>query len=155
MKVHLSVALLATALSVGHRALSCSCYTPDTVSAPELRAQAFLFQGLVTAREAVPTGDPASDQYFMRGSITTFQVETIWRGPIEFSQLKVFSGFPGSACGFVFEPGTRYLVFGHLNADGRLETSTCSRTAPLPQAESLHRLVVKVLGKGRTLPPDR
>src|SRR5262249_16550599 len=37
-------------------------------------------------------------------------------------------------CAYTFEPGQAYVVYAHKNAEGRLETSSCTRTRRLEQA---------------------
>lgn len=133
--------LLAPLLSAPNRAFACSCATvrapgtpllPDGTPVPspeELARQPFLFVGTVLSRSDLPEGDPEGSGALRGGTSTVFRVEQSWQGEVLFDRLTVFSGFPVAGCGFLFEPGRRYVVFASVGPDGRLTTSICTRTA--------------------------
>ena len=49
-------------------------------------------------------------------------------------EIEILTGFGDSDCGYRFKTGEDYVVYAFKNADGRLETGSCSRTRPLAQA---------------------
>ena len=49
-------------------------------------------------------------------------------------EIEVVTGFGDGDCGYPFQPGADYVVYAAKNADGRLATSTCSRTRPVAKA---------------------
>lgn len=58
-----------------------------------------------------------------------------WRGTVggAGSRVDVFTR-SSRLCGYPFKTGREYLIYGSRTEDGRLATSTCSRTAPLEAA---------------------
>ncbi|MCZ2157117.1 MAG: carboxypeptidase-like regulatory domain-containing protein [Bryobacterales bacterium] len=51
------------------------------------------------------------------------------------TEIEIVTGYGGGDCGYAFQAGMDYVVYAHLDAQGRLATSICSRTRPLDQAE--------------------
>ncbi len=51
------------------------------------------------------------------------------------TEIEIVTGQGGGDCGYAFQPGIDYVVYAHLDGEGRLATSICSRTRPLDQAE--------------------
>src|SRR6476646_1626772 len=49
------------------------------------------------------------------------------------SEVAVQTGLGGGDCGYHFDPGHTYLVYGH-KSNGSLYTGTCSGTQPIEQA---------------------
>jgi hypothetical protein len=49
-------------------------------------------------------------------------------------EIEVVTGGGGGDCGYPFQVGMDYVVYAFKNAEGRLETTICSRTQPLAQA---------------------
>ena len=49
-------------------------------------------------------------------------------------EIEVVTGGGGGDCGYPFQAGMDYVVYAFKNAEGRLETTICSRTRPLAQA---------------------
>ena len=57
-----------------------------------------------------------------------------WRGNVtETGTVTVFTRSP-ALCGYPFKAGREYLIYGSRSEDGRITTSSCSRTAPLELA---------------------
>lgn len=58
-----------------------------------------------------------------------------WRGnvPPAGARVAVFTR-PSSLCGYPFREGRDYVIYGSRTEDGRIATSTCSRTAPVERA---------------------
>ncbi|KAB2443710.1 cobalamin biosynthesis protein CbiN [Bacillus luti] len=61
-----------------------------------------------------------------------FEVKKIWKGTSS-SQVIVYTSF--SSCTFPFAEGGEYLVFSSYRGEGKLETSICSGTKRLDEAE--------------------
>ncbi|KAB2452400.1 cobalamin biosynthesis protein CbiN [Bacillus sp. CH126_4D] len=61
-----------------------------------------------------------------------FEVKRIWKGTSS-SQVIVYTSF--SSCTFCFAEGGEYLVFSSYRGEERLETSMCSGTKRLDEAE--------------------
>jgi hypothetical protein len=98
---------------------ACSCMvSPDPQTA--MAESAAVFAGRVV--EVVP-GDPV--RY-------TFEVTRLWKG-VASATVQLFSAQSSASCGYEFAQGQEYLVFANLGERG-LETSLCSRTAPLADA---------------------
>ncbi len=63
-----------------------------------------------------------------------FRVEEAFRG-VERAELEVLTGAWGGDCGYDFQSGTKYLVYGRkLPETRRVHTSICTRTRPLSEA---------------------
>ena len=77
----------------------------------------------------------------------TLQVERWWKGG-DTATLTVTTINSGAACGFGFQPDTKYLVYAYAERGRKeLNVSLCSRTRSLPQAEQSGDL--KELGEGK------
>lgn len=59
-------------------------------------------------------------------AVVTFKVEKMWKG-IKAARIAVRTDNRGKACGYVFSPGERYLVYAY--DEGVLRTSICTRTS--------------------------
>ncbi|HHT7235710.1 MULTISPECIES: cobalamin biosynthesis protein CbiN [Bacillus] len=63
---------------------------------------------------------------------TLFEVKKIWKGTSS-SQVIIYTSF--SSCAFRFAEGGEYLVFSSYRGEKKLETSICSGTKRLDEAE--------------------
>lgn len=63
---------------------------------------------------------------------TLFEVKKIWKGTSS-SQIIIYTSF--GSCTFRFAEGGEYLVFSSYRGEGKLETSMCSGTQRLDEAE--------------------
>ncbi|GLV63717.1 cobalt transporter CbiN [Bacillus mycoides] len=63
---------------------------------------------------------------------TLFEVKKIWKGTSS-SQAIIYTSF--SSCAFRFAEGGEYLVFSSYRGEEKLETSICSGTKRLDEAE--------------------
>ena len=73
----------------------------------------------------------------------SFRVSEVWKGP-ERETLEVTTESQGSACGYSFSEGRKYLVY----AMGRkMKVNACGETTPLSEA----RADLEALGNGETL----
>jgi len=84
-----------------------------------------------TARE-VSTRQTA-DSPFRRQVVVVFTIERAFRG-VQDALVEVTTGMGGGDCGYAFKVGERYVVYAYRTNDGRLGTSTCSRTRLVSQA---------------------
>ncbi|PFW56621.1 cobalamin biosynthesis protein CbiN [Bacillus cereus] len=66
------------------------------------------------------------------GMKTLFEVKKIWKGTSS-SQVIIYTSF--SSCTFRFAEGGEYLVFSSYRGEEKLETSICSGTKRLDEAE--------------------
>ncbi|MGW5955405.1 cobalamin biosynthesis protein CbiN [Bacillus mycoides] len=67
------------------------------------------------------------------GIKTLFEVKKIWKGTSS-SQIIIYTS-SSSSCAFRFAEGGEYLVFSSYRGAGKLETSMCSGTKRLDEAE--------------------
>ena len=72
----------------------------------------------------------------------SFRVSEVWKGPKR-QTLELTTPSQGSACGYSFSKGRKYLV----DATGKMSVNICSETKPLSEASEL----VEALGNGETL----
>lgn len=61
-----------------------------------------------------------------------FDVEQTWKNVNE-EKVTVTTATNSASCGYEFEVGKEYLVYGYIQ-DGAIETTICSRTASLADA---------------------
>jgi hypothetical protein len=112
-------------------AIACTCAAPPTPQAG-LAAAERVFLGVV---ERFEVDGPRR--------VATVRVGTVWKGPAE-ARLRVTTGGGDGDCGVHFVAGREYLVYAQPGAQGRLETSICTRTAWIKDA----REDVRSLGPG-------
>ena len=96
--------------------IACTCAAPPTPQAG-LDAAERVFLGVV---ERFEVDGPRR--------VATVRVGTVWKGPAE-ARLTVTTGGGDGDCGVHFVAGREYLVYVRHGAQGRIETSTCTRTA--------------------------
>ena len=112
-------------------AIACTCAAPPTPQAGLERAER-VFLGVVERFEV----DGAR-------RVATVRVDTVWKGPQQ-ARLTVTTGGGDGDCGVHFVAGREYVVYARQDAQGRLATSTCTRTAWIKDA----REDVQSLGPG-------
>ena len=121
-----------------------------------------IFVGRVTGTASLPNDMPEGARYFMSGNVSQFQVERFWSKRDLPPITEVFSPAFGGACGHRFQSGDTFIVFARIHpgpvpaypdrqATDVLTTDICTLTSPLPQAEDLLAVVVRLLGSGRYL----
>jgi hypothetical protein len=89
----------------------------------------FAGQVVGVSRVKVKEGGGSYDQRSFR-----FAVERAYRG-VQGDFVEVQTGLGGGDCGYHFEMGERYLVYGYARKDGDpISTGICTRTAPLAGA---------------------
>ncbi|WP_439875717.1 cobalamin biosynthesis protein CbiN [Bacillus mycoides] len=75
------------------------------------------------------------------GIKTLFEVKKIWKGTSS-SQIIIYTSV--SSCGFPFAEGGEYLVFSSYRGEGKLETSICSGTKRLDEAEAKKKALAQI-----------
>ncbi|WP_020618528.1 stalk domain-containing protein [Paenibacillus daejeonensis] len=137
MSACMAVAFVFTLLLMPQQADACSCMPPSG-PAEEMEKKEFVFSGTVTEivepAEIQSSGDPVA---------VHFDVDTVWKGEIG-AQTEVSTPFSSATCGFYFEVGQAYIVYGSVTEEGTQQVVLCSRTAPLEQATE----DLSVLGEG-------
>lgn len=119
-----AILLLATLVS------ACSCiYLPDTQA--KLDNAEIVFSGTVTGIQTLES--------YPAQQIITFQVEQYWKTPENFGRAKTLTmkvtEDDGANCGYTFQERS-YLVYGYLNEDSSVGTSSCSGTLFLEDAQN-------------------
>ena len=120
---------------VSHVCLACSCMAYGPACTIEMGSSP-IFRGTVVERTLIP-----NIKTFTRPDGSTQQLMGNGRFRVRFSVAETFSGKPqaeqvvytneqGSMCGFPFQEGREYVVFGSMH-EGEIWTSHCSRTAML------------------------
>jgi hypothetical protein len=74
-------------------------------------------------------------------------VGQVWKGELP-DTVGVVTRDPGSACGFRFVQGERYLVFAHRTPGGELEVSMCSPSVRWNQAKRARKALGRPLRAG-------
>jgi hypothetical protein len=121
--------LFLTAL--GPPAYACSC------SAPGPPCQAYWYADAVFSGTALSVTEIEIERAVKR--LVRFRVEEALRG-VGGREVEVLTGGWGGDCGYDFQTGTKYLVYGYRVEGQRwIETGVCARTRPLAEAdEDLH-----------------
>ncbi len=118
-------ALVLFLIATPFKAFACSCMVP---SAPlvALEASDFVFSGVVK------NITPINSEYG-RTLLIRMDVLTRWKG--DFSKAIVVETADNSAaCGFPFQRGKSYLVYGHVY-ENMPQTNICTRTRLLENAD--------------------
>ena len=142
--------LLATLASVALMGMSLLLLLPDCASActcaafggsPQQRAERMLDKS-----EAVFAGKVVDIKRNQKGPFggvekVSFRVSEVWKGPKR-ETVELTTQSQGSACGYSFSEGQKYLV----DATSKMSVDICSETKPLSEASEL----VNALGNGET-----
>ncbi|HVF41861.1 MAG TPA: hypothetical protein VM936_02550 [Pyrinomonadaceae bacterium] len=140
-RVACAAALVLTALAA--RADACSCVAPG----PPCQAYWNTSVVFVGTPLSVSHVEVERDGYKVTQRLFRFRVEESLRGGVKVGELEVQTGAGGGDCGYDFEPGTKYLVYGYdVEGAGRVGTGICSRTRPLAAAEEDVRYIRGVPG---------
>ncbi|MGE6346910.1 cobalamin biosynthesis protein CbiN [Bacillus mycoides] len=75
------------------------------------------------------------------GIKTLFEVKKIWKGTSS-SQIIIYTSV--SSCAVRFAEGGEYLVFSSYRGEGKLETSICSGTKRLDEAEAEKKYLAQI-----------
>ncbi|NUC18813.1 cobalamin biosynthesis protein CbiN [Bacillus mycoides] len=76
---------------------------------------------------------------------TLFEVKKIWKGTSS-SQIIIYTSSSSSSCAFRFAEGGEYLVFSSYRGEEKLETSSCSGTKRLDEAE-IEKMALRHIAK--------
>jgi hypothetical protein len=136
------IGLLAAALllvQLGHGAepaYACSCGESSPQEEFEQSDSVFIGRARRASTYALP--DPRPDAVLLPSVLTEFDVERVWKGPVQ-PRIAVLTHDPTAwPCAFSFEVGERYLVYSGLNAKAPrgLATGRCWRTTGLEEPPS-------------------
>jgi hypothetical protein len=127
-------ACAVTLLFLPERGQACSCIGP-IVTCNRFWETEYVFDGTVRGIERITRPEDVggrlieSDEY-----LVSLDVHRTWKG-VEGARLEVLTHTQGSACGFEFQIGRRYLVFAsRRGTDGRIGVNTCSPTKDFENA---------------------
>ncbi|MGC5327571.1 hypothetical protein [Brevibacillus sp. SYSU BS000544] len=103
---------------------ACSCGYPPPSPQKSMENVDFVFAG--TVKEIRRT---------RMGMEVLFDVRTTWKG-IDQTQVLVMTGMGGGDCGYEFEKGKEYIVYGgdYDPFEGKLSTNVCMRTREISKA---------------------
>ena len=137
-KILLVLALAATTLVLTPgSAFACSCAGPISDAEAERDSDA-VFAGTVTGYEiAKPIGNAPSPDDVRLALLVEWELEVdiYVKGELAAEQTVASSG-QGTACGFQFDVGKRYLVFAYESEEeGGLATNSCTNTRGLRTEE--------------------
>jgi hypothetical protein len=150
--------LLIVAVSVGAviasaPAHACLCLdTSESVAEATARADA-VFEGDVVSLRLLEIPQPPGERYVRKTSVT-IRVFRSWKG-IEDSLVTLWNGSGIGDCGYDFQLQRGYLVFATRDADGRLSTTSCSKSTPIGKAQKAVRklgIAERVYGERRVGP---
>lgn len=140
MRILFLILLVISYLLIGPKEiLACSC-APSRAPADNLQLYTNVFSGRVT--DIVESSEPGKGGNIL----VTFNVVNVWKGE-RAEQLTLSTHNDTIACGFPFKKDEEYFVYAHRPEDGVLQTSTCSQTKKLSQAQ----LDLKELGPGNNI----
>ena len=124
---------------------ACSCYKSEICN-QTWKTGDVIFTGTVTSKLPVNTG--AGTGGYFRRNVFQFSVSESFRGSaIAGQEIMVHTGAGGGDCGYQFEVGTSYLVYGFLS-NGQLNTSICT---PTSRASDVPHIIqqLRALQKGK------
>lgn len=124
-KLVLSLILLAVAYT---NSLACKCSGPNSVDA-EYEGSEVVILGIVEKIEYVGFGEtmnpdslevarklvPERSIHFLEGPAilkATLKVKRILKGSTKYKSIVIYTGFNGASCGYRFEKGKEYIVYG-------------------------------------------
>jgi hypothetical protein len=138
----LSVALLVGGLVVVLPDCASACTCAYFGGSPQQRAERALKESsAVFAGEVVDHKRGDTIWGGVPSTTVSFRVSEVWKGPKR-ETLEVSTPSQGSACGYSFSEGPKYLVY----ADDKMIVGVCGETTPLSKA-SAH---LEALGNGET-----
>lgn len=124
-----SVLFLSLAIACFGRAFGCSCDTLPPMDVEFARSDT-VFVGRVVQ---MAVESRSEDNYRYEVRVCRFQISEGFKGlEDQKKEVTIVTRMSGSACGFPFELGERYLVYASVY-HGELETSICRRTRVLVQ----------------------
>lgn len=121
--VRLLAGLVLAAL-LGSPSAAAACRCVETTYEAEVERASAIFEGVVDSVEL----DPAT-----RSRIVRIGVTQAWRG-VRSEHVEVVTAADEAGCGYAFEVGRAYLVYGSGMEGARHRVSLCSRTRPMDEA---------------------
>lgn len=117
-----SIALVMALFMVMGSAYACSCiYLPDAQA--KYDNARVVFSGKVTEINGVLLGDWYDNK-------AIFETSAVWKSNGTISEgetLEIyFTPNDGANCGFDFEEGREYLIYGYYDEDGKLAVNSCT-----------------------------
>ena len=140
-------------------AFACSCAEPLSDTEAEAGSDA-VFAGTVIGHEITkPVGGeytPAIDDVRMALEVEwTVAVDTYVKG-VPAEEITIASSGQGTACGFQFDVGKRYLVFAYEKerGGGELATNSCTNTRTIDAGEHVPGTPIEELALPEVPPAD-
>jgi Tissue inhibitor of metalloproteinase len=112
-------------------AQACSCLTPGTPCESYGTADA-VFVGTVVSVQDPQSSKSGDVNAWRHQRVFKFSVEQSYLG-VKGTEVEILTASDGTACGYDFRIGERYLVYAHSYGN-RLSTSICTRTRSLTSA---------------------
>jgi hypothetical protein len=152
----LGLGIVAVGLCAARPAHACSCLPTNPCETASRSGT--VFTGIVSkiseeSEERVVTLGARQVRLTRREIVVRFQVQKVFKGlPLDQKTVEVRTAPEDGMCGVTFKAGKTYLVYAHRReADGLLDTDSCSRTRPLAEAKDDIPLIETFLaGKRRT-----
>lgn len=111
-------------------AFACSCVAPGPPCQAYWKSQV-VFAGTPLSVSRI---EVERDGHRFMQRLVRFQLDEAFRG-VSGNSVEVVTGAGGGDCGYNFEVGRKYLVYGYnLEGSSRIGTGICSRTQPLSEA---------------------
>jgi hypothetical protein len=135
-----TLSFIAFAVLGARSGIACSCAGPNPVCSVYWNTSV-LFSGHVVRIEHV-YDSPPEEKVFNGKTVTIvgpgqnlahFEITKVYRGNPD-KEVVVHSPDQGPACGYSFETGHEYLVYGYVGPNGELSTNHCSRTHEVTNA---------------------
>lgn len=131
MKPLRSILLLVLLVASSVVARACSCL-PRGPACQSFWTTDSVFVGTVLTIEPITVPMNMGSSMLMQQLVVRFRVNKAYSGNPG-TEVAVQTGLGGGDCGYHFDPGHAYLVYGH-KSNGTLYTGICSGTQPIEQA---------------------
>lgn len=132
MKPRLFLVLLVLLVGNPIVALACSCKPPGPTCQSFWKTDSVFVGEVLTMEQITVPRDVGGSTINVGQLVVRFRVNKAYRGYVG-SEVVVQTGIGGGDCGYHFERGHTYLVYGHV-FNGALHTGICSGTEPIEQA---------------------
>ena len=130
--------VLPAAILLPGPALACKCVAFQST------AHAYEVADVVFSGEVIALQNPDSRDSFLENA--TLRIEKVWKGGPEGSTIEILTPAHAVACGFPFETGESYVIFG-FDTGEFLTTNSCSGTLSISQASQEINELDKILKK--------
>jgi hypothetical protein len=126
----LLLTLLAPAAPACEAPARCTCIERLSMESARTAADAVFLGTVTSVREVTERSGDGAHAVVSRE--VAFSVDAAWKG-LAAREVLVYTGTGAGDCGFPFEVGKRYLVYGYGD-DDRLGTGVCTRTGGAAEA---------------------